>query len=186
MFLSFIGAKYDIIEPTSLNPAGAELLAVNDRGMVPVLEDGSNVIRDSNAILIYLAIKNNQMLWYPVNDALKAAKVTEWMSYAVNEVNTSLLFVRISNKFSWNIPISYDAAIAKSNTVLSYLNNYLNNKTWLVDDSHPTIADIAVFPYVALAESSSSDAIQLSEYPNVVAWINRVKSLPNMTAMPPW
>ncbi|NET10250.1 MAG: glutathione S-transferase, partial [Symploca sp. SIO2B6] len=37
---------------------------------------------------------------------------------------------------------------------------------------HPTIADIAVFPYVALA---SDGKIDLSPYPNVLAWIERVK-----------
>jgi glutathione S-transferase len=46
---------------------------------------------------------------------------------------------------------------------------------------HPTIADIACFPYIALAGDGK---ISLDDYPNVVKWIDRVKQLPKYIGMP--
>jgi glutathione S-transferase len=44
----------------------------------------------------------------------------------------------------------------------------------------PTIADIAVFPYVALSRDGKID---LDAYPNVLAWIDRIKQLPGYIPM---
>ena len=43
-----------------------------------------------------------------------------------------------------------------------------------------TIADIAVFPYVALAPDGQ---ISLDAYPHVLAWIDRVKHLSKFVGM---
>lgn len=192
MMLGFLSQTYEKIEP-SLKPASADLLAVNSLGQVPVLVDNADpskpvVVRDSNAILVYLATKHGAANWYPINDPVRLAKVAEWQSYATHEITDSLLWVRISNRFQWPIPVTYEEALSRARNVLSYLDHQLeaSGHPWLVPGDHPTIADVAVFPYVALAESSSSGAIALSEYPHVVAWIERVKALPNMTEMPPW
>lgn len=59
LFLSLLGVKYEAIEVDLA--AGAhkspEYLKLNRFGQVPVLVDGSDVIADSNAILVYLARK---------------------------------------------------------------------------------------------------------------------------------
>ena len=186
MLLSFLKLPFALQAPASLKPASAELLAVNPLGQVPVLVDGDSgaVVRDSGAILVYLALQHRAEEWYPVSDAAKCSKVQEWMSYGTSEVNHALLWVRIKNKFSWDIPVSYDEALSRSRNVLSYIESQLTS-SFLVGDG-PTLADIAVFPYVALAESSSDGALKLAEYPAISAWIARVKALPDMTAMPPW
>jgi glutathione S-transferase len=46
---------------------------------------------------------------------------------------------------------------------------------------HPTIGDIACFPYTALA---GEGGIDLSGYKNVLAWIERMKCLPGFITMP--
>lgn len=50
--------------------------------------------------------------------------------------------------------------------------NYLRERDWLECD-RLTIADIACFPYIALA---ADEKIALDAYPNVVAWIERIKN----------
>jgi len=50
----------------------------------------------------------------------------------------------------------------------------LKNHKWLALD-HPTIADIACFPYV---ETAPEGEVPLDPYPGVVAWIARCKALP--------
>ena len=99
--------------------------------------------------------------------------------FATNEVNTSLLFVRIAVVFEWKIPITLEAAIAKSHSCLANLEARLaegaaRGELWLASSDKPTIADIAVFPYVAMAEASSKGAVSLETYPQVRAWILRV------------
>jgi glutathione S-transferase len=59
------------------------------------------------------------------------------------------------------------------------LNEHLSTRNWLEFD-RPSIADIAVFPYVALARDGKID---LDVYPNVLIWIDRVKQLPGYISM---
>src|SRR5699024_7021237 len=58
---------------------------------------------------------------------------------------------------------------------LEIVDGVLENKEWLVLD-RPTIADIANFVYIALAPMGDID---LSPYKNILAWIDRIKALPN-------
>ena len=58
--------------------------------------------------------------------------------------------------------------------------NKIVGKDWLVLN-RPTIADIACFPYVALAEEGG---ISLNDYPAARSWINRFKKLPQFIVMP--
>ncbi|WP_236001809.1 glutathione S-transferase family protein [Paraburkholderia elongata] len=60
------------------------------------------------------------------------------------------------------------------------MNDHLADREWL-ELGHPTIADIACFPYTALA---GEGGIDLSLYPNVLSWIERVKALPQFISMP--
>lgn len=64
----------------------------------------------------------------------------------------------------------------KDNSSLIY---HLDGRDWL-EFERTTIADIAVFPYVALAPDGK---ISLDNYPHVLAWIERIKSLPNFVPM---
>ena len=58
--------------------------------------------------------------------------------------------------------------------------NKIVGKDWLILN-RPTIADIACFPYVALAEEGG---ISLNDYPNARNWINRFKKLQQFIVMP--
>ena len=54
------------------------------------------------------------------------------------------------------------------------MNGQLEKNDWLVL-GRPTIADFSVFVYVALAPMGD---ISLQPYPNILAWIERIKKLP--------
>ena len=58
--------------------------------------------------------------------------------------------------------------------------NEIMGLEWLVKD-FPTIADVACFPYVALA---GDGGISLDDYPAIRRWINRFKALPRFIVMP--
>ena len=199
LLLDFLGLSFEKREPV-VHPADEQFLRINPLGQVPVLIDTSVtsagneglIVRDSNAILVYLALKyDSASSWYPVVDPIVASKIAQWMSYASHEVTDSLLWVRIKNRFSWDIPVAYEEALNRSRKVLAHLNDELSASEasgykWVATKEHPSIADIALFPYVAFTETSSSGALSLAEYPAVVAWIDRVKALPNFSPMPPF
>lgn len=62
---------------------------------------------------------------------------------------------------------------------LGVLDAHLSNEKWLAL-GRPTIADLSVFVYVALAPMGD---ISLQPYPNVRAWIERIKGLPGFFAI---
>ncbi|MCC5640579.1 hypothetical protein LC593_33065 [Nostoc sp. CHAB 5844] len=62
---------------------------------------------------------------------------------------------------------------------MTQLNNHLLDREWL-ELGHPTIADIAVFPYVALAADGK---ISLTPYPHIQTRIERIKHLPGFIGM---
>lgn len=62
----------------------------------------------------------------------------------------------------------------RGNYSLRVLDEHLSSNEWLALD-RPTIADLSVFVYVALAPMGD---ISLEPYPNVLTWIERVKALP--------
>lgn len=62
---------------------------------------------------------------------------------------------------------------------LTQLNDHLAEREWL-KLGHPTIADVTVFPYVALARYGKID---LDSYLNVITWFDRIKQLPGFVNM---
>lgn len=64
--------------------------------------------------------------------------------------------------------------------VLTILQRWFTNKHWLTSD-HATIADIAVYPYIALSQEANID---LNLYPSVTAWLSRIQALTGYVGMP--
>ena len=58
--------------------------------------------------------------------------------------------------------------------LLGRLEQHLADRDWLAAD-HPTIADVAIYSYVARAPEGNVD---LSDYPAVNAFLARVEALP--------
>ncbi|MFT7289104.1 MAG: glutathione S-transferase [Halieaceae bacterium] len=154
-----------------------EFLALNPFGQVPVLEDGDVALFDSNAILVYLATAyDSERSWYP-NDALAQAQIQIWLSKAANEVANGPAAARLVTVFK----AGYDhaAVIDKAHSFLRVLEGALVGREWLVGDA-PTIADVALYSYVAHAPEGGVD---LAAYGNVRTWIGRVQQLPGFVAM---
>ncbi len=146
-------------------------LALNPFGQVPVLEDDGTVIADSNAILVYLAKKAGRKDWLP-EDPRGAAAVQRWLSVAAGEVAYGPAAARLITVFGARF--NADEVIARAHTLLGRLEASLEEADWLVG-SQPTIADVAIYSYVARAPEGNVD---LSGYPNVNTFLRRVEALP--------
>ncbi len=155
----------------------AAFLAMNPLGEIPVLVDGEVVLRDSQAILVYLASRYGPSSWYPREPAAQA-RILQWLSSAANQVQHGPADARPIEKFGY--PLDKGAALRIAGQILGFLEQHLGSHDWL-ELGRPTIADCAVFPYVALAPEGG---IALGPYPAVRGWIARVKALPGFRPMP--
>lgn len=179
LMLSLLNLNYDWIKVDLLTGAHKqpEFLALNPFGQVPVLVDDDRVLADAQAILVYLARQYGGEHWLPL-EAEPLSRVVRWLSTTAGEVRQGPESARLYYLFKAT-SISLERATQKSEFILSQLNDHLADQDWL-ELGHPTIADVGVFPYVALAGDGQID---LTPYPNVLAWIDRVKHLPGFVGM---
>lgn len=166
--------KVDLMTGEHKSP---EYLALNPFGQVPLLTDGETRIADSQAILVYLARQYGGDCWLPL-EALALAQVVRWLSTTAGEIRQGPENARLHYLFGATA-INIERAHQKSEHILTQLDQHLSTRTWL-EFERPTIADIAVFPYVALARDGK---VKLDAYPNVLRWIDRVKDLPGYVPM---
>jgi glutathione S-transferase len=155
----------------------APLLDLNPRGELPILVDGEQVLSDSQAILVYLASAYGGLAWWPAQ-ALGQGQIVQWLSFAANEIQHSMCAARLVQKFGY--ALDQPAAVAKSARVLSLLDQHLQSHEWLAI-GRPSIADCAVYPYVALAHEGGVD---ISPYQHIGQWLARMEALPGYLAKP--
>lgn len=153
------------------------LCELNPLGQLPILEDGPVVLRDSQAILVYLAGQYAGLAWWP-GHAQGQGEIAQWLSFASNEVQHSLCAARLVKKFGY--PLDLAQAQAKSTQTLALLDQHLEHHDWLAI-GRPSIAECAVYPYVVLAPEGDVD---LTPYRHVARWIERVEALPGYLAKP--
>jgi len=165
--VDFLGGEHKRAPLTDLNPWGE----------LPILVDGQRVLRDSQAILVYLAGTYGGAAWWPVEPHLQA-EIMQWLSTAANEIQNGPCAARLVDKFGYAIDKA--DTLARTARILPLLDAHLAKHDWLAL-SRPTIADCAVFPYVALAPEGGID---LAPYTHINRWIERVKQLPGFVPMP--
>lgn len=183
LLLSFLGLSYESVDVDLMQDAQhqAPHLAVNPRGEVPALIDDEVELVDSMAILIYLATKyDKQRTWFPETPETMA-DVAQWLAFAASWVQFGVFSARAILSFGIaanGMPHDFEANVEegqiRGNHSLEILDSHLSSRQWLALE-RPTIGDIAVFPYVALAPMGD---IPLTPYPAVMAWIERFKQLP--------
>jgi glutathione S-transferase len=177
--LSLLGLDYEWIKVDLL--AGAhkqpEFLALNPFGQVPVLVDQNTVLADAQAILVYLGRQYGGEAWLPLQ-AEPMSRVIRWLSTTAGEIRQGPEAARLYHLFNAT-SINLEQAHQKAAFILTQLNDHLADRQWL-ELERPTIADVAVFPYVALANDGK---ISLDNYPNVLAWLDRIKHLPGFVGM---
>lgn len=151
-------------------------LSKNALGQVPVLEDGEVCLADSNAILVYLALRYDPSgRWLP-REPLAAATVQRWLSLAAGELVRGPGDLRLAALL--RKPIDRAAAERTTQDLLGLLEATLRAQPFLVG-AHPTLADVALYSYTALAPEGG---VSLEPFPALRAWHARVESLPGFIA----
>lgn len=179
VLLGFLGLPYaerDIDIPAG-EQRGKEFRAISDLGQVPVLDDDAVRVRDSHAILIYLAGRYDvARAWWP-KEAVGQGLVAQWLVFAALEQQTGINVARLH--FRLGVPCDLEAAQRQGRSTLELLERHLAGRDWLELD-RPTIADCACAPFSARAGEAGHD---LADYPAVRAWTERLRALPGFTGM---
>ncbi|AYM14551.1 glutathione S-transferase family protein [Agrobacterium tumefaciens] len=173
LFLSLINLPHELVEVDLMSGAHKtpDFLKMNPFGQVPVLDDDGEYVSDSNAILVYLAKKAGRTDWLP-DDLKSAAEVQRWLSVAAGEIAYGPAAARLVTVFG--AKFNPDEVIARAHAVLGKLETQLSDREWLVGE-RPTIADVAIYSYVARAPEGNVD---LSTYPAVNRLLRRIEALP--------
>ena len=158
-----------------------EFRALSRWGQVPVLQHLGRVLVQSAAILEYLA---DTVGAFGTNDVESRQHVREWLFWDADRLMPPV--------YSWYsvelgrrnlLPLSFDPVLVaefdrKGRAALAMLDDYLADHRFLVGGA-ATIADICCYADIAFAKLSNKI---LDEWPNVVAWADRVEDLSGFTA----
>lgn len=179
LFAALVGIDLTIEPVDFLAGAHKEspVIDLNTWGELPVLEDGEVVLRDSQAILVYLARKYGGNQWWP-DGAEQQGEVMQWLSTAANEIYNGPNAARLVDKFGYDLDKARTLQV--TDHVLSLIEKHLEKNDWLAL-GRPTIADCAVYPYIALVWEGG---VSIDNYPAIQAWIGRIKALPDFISMP--
>ena len=179
LMLSLLGLEYASvrIDTRQGESQTTEFKRLNPRGQIPVLVDGDVLLWDSMAILVYLARRYGDERWLPV-DALGEARVMQWLAVSENELLYGLARARAVLLFK--APFELDRCHLDAMPGLEAMELRLGGDEWLAA-SHPTIADVACYPYVSVADEGY---FSLEPLPAVRAWLERAEALPLWVRMP--
>jgi glutathione S-transferase len=157
-----------------------QFLARNPNGKTPVLElpDGQ-FLAESNAILCYLADGTPLM----PTDRLARARALQWMFFEQYSHEPYIAVARFWKHFLDKLSPQQEANLPdimkKGHAALDVMEKHLATRTFFVDDRYG-LADIALYAYTHVADEGGFD---LSSYPNVTAWLARVKAQPGHVAI---
>jgi glutathione S-transferase len=179
LLMNILGVKYEKVNVDFVNKEHRteKYTKLNPFSSIPIFEEDGFVIRDSAAMMVYLAKKyDKKNYWYP-DDAKAQARIQEWLATGGSDIMNSAAarLVKILN-----YPLDLEKLQTNAKATFKIMDAHLADREFLALD-HPTIADIACFPYTAMA---GEGGIDLAPYPNILRWIERMKRVPGFIPMP--
>src|ERR1700733_10522227 len=156
---------------------GGDYLAVNPLGMVPALRtDDGEVLTENAAILQYVADRFPAAeLAPPASDAIGRARLRQWLSFIGAELHKGLMIPLLDRKAPEEVKAW---ALRKYASRLAYLNEHLSKRDFLLDRFSVADAYLAT----VLNWTQVTPQIDLSQYPAVKAYLQRMRARPSVAA----
>jgi glutathione S-transferase len=186
LLMSILGVEHRIV-PVDFYPGREHksewFLKLNPLGQIPVIDDDGFVLRDAQAILVYLASKYDRSgTWYPRDDPALVGEIGQWLAFA-EAITATASAARLHDGLFYDIDI--DAARSGAHRLLRIFDEHLwfgeqQGRDWICAAADPTIADIACFPYIMLSEEGG---ISRQDYPAIRRWCDRVKRVKGFIVM---
>ena len=156
---------------------GEDYLAVNPLGYVPALRlDDGTVLTENGAILQYVADEFPAAgLAPPESDRLGRARLRQWLSFIGSELHKGLMTPLLGRE----TPPEVKAWTAeKYLSRLAYLDDKLAGREFLLDRFSVADAYLAT----VLNWTRATPEIDLAAYPNVKAYLERLRERPSVAA----
>jgi len=168
--------KVDILAGETASP---DFLSRNPNGKIPLLElDDGRCLAESNAIINYLA-SGSPLL---PTDPFDLAMVQQWQFFEQYSHEPYIAVARFIAKYL-GLPEDrrqeYESKQVGGHKALSVMEARLTCAPYLVGEDLTT-ADIALYAYTHVADEGGFD---LSVYPGIVAWLDRIRGYPGYVAM---
>ncbi|MBD2837392.1 glutathione S-transferase family protein [Pseudomonas sp. JM0905a] len=181
LILNLLGQPYQWIPVDILKgeTQSAEFLEKNPNGKIPVLElEDGTTLWESNAILNFLA-EGTDLL--PAEPRLRT-QVLQWQffeQYSHEPYVAVARFIQLYQGMPEDRLEEYKVCQVRGNKALKVMEKQLQRTPYLVGDQY-SIADIALYAYTHVAHEGGFD---LSGYPAILAWLDRVASHPRHVGM---
>ncbi len=156
---------------------GEDYRAIHPLGYVPALRlDDGTVLTENAAILQFIANEYPAAgLAPPASDRLARAKLQQWLSFIGTELHKGLMIPLLTRE----TPSEVKAwTVRKYASRLAYLDDKLKGREFLLDRF--SVAD----GYLAtvLNWTQATPEIDLASYPNVKAYLERMRARPSVAA----
>ncbi len=194
------GLKYNsnLLEFSKREHQTTEMLALNPRGLLPILKDGANSIYESIAILAYLDQQNPHKPLFGVTPTetgyiwQRVFEVENYLCIPLLDIIRPVFFDDVRDNID-----AIEKAASYVHSEFKTLETQLEFEDYLAGNKI-SAADVVVFPYIqallralSLPEGKPLDLDFLpfeKKYPNISAWIERITKIPGYenTYPPNW
>jgi glutathione S-transferase len=176
LLLTQLGVAFERIEVdiTRGESRTAEFLALNPNGRIPTLElQNGSCLAESNAIQWYLADGTK----FLPGDPLERAQVLQWMFFEQYSHEPFIAVVRFWVHQGQDLGREQEVEERRKRgyDALAVMEGQLSERHFFVGERY-SIADIALYAYTHVAHEGGFD---LSPYPAVRRWLDRVAAQPN-------
>ncbi len=168
---NYLGIPYDFhrVNLAAGEQRKPEFMKINPLGKIPAIQDEGFTLAESNAIIRYLATKNNSNL-YPT-DLQQRALVDQWIDYSSQHVTTALGRIMFNTYFYKLTGGTVDERSLEDgrkfiNQYLPVLEQQLTQNTFIAGKTL-TLADFVLISALDVTELCQVD---LSSYAHIVAW----------------
>lgn len=147
-----------------------DYMKISRFGQVPALVCRGETMCQSTRILEFLADQTGK---FDGRSAANKRTVREWLNWCDDRL-VNLSRARAAIRFIKAKPDVIEYTKGNAKAALDVLNAHLKGRDFIVGKS-ATIADIAAYPAVALADEAD---LNLKDWPNVYQWCMRMSKLP--------
>ena len=166
-----LGLAYEWVEVSVLSgeTRTPEFLAMNPAGQVPVVRFADKgPLAQSNAIMLYLARSSDLI----PHDPFERALMYQWLFWEQYSHEPAIAVLRFQKFYLKKTESEIDPALpGKCAKVLTLMNDHLAGRAYFVGRKL-SLADIALVAYTRFSHHADID---LSRYPQVLAWVRRIE-----------
>lgn len=153
---------------------GADYLGLNEMGEAPVLEHTGKVLSQSGVILDYLAGTLGRFGAANEDERREVLRWILWDNHKFTSYTATWRFLTNFVPEAERPTQAIEFLAGRAKLAYGVLDRHLEGRDWIVGD-RTTIADLSCIGYMFFEDEIAAD---WSEFPNLVAWRERIRALP--------